>query len=240
MISSDAADGVLGVDTATGDVAVALTRGGELVFETTVAADADGRPRHSERLLGEIEAAAEAGGGWRRVGLIAVGIGPGTFTGLRVGIATVRSVSQARGLAVAPVGSLAALARGIAPDADPRRPRLAAIDARRRQLFAGLYGPAGEELAAPFVAGPEELGSRLARHGESAVAAGDGSLRFREQLEAVGVEVLPDADPAHRMAARHVCALAVEVEPGPPEAATPMYLRKPDAELWREQRDRNT
>ena len=53
------------------------------------------------------------------------------------------------------------------------------------------------------------------------------------------MDVLPDADPAHRMAARHVCALAAGAEPGRPEQVKPIYLRRPDAEVWRERRDRD-
>ena len=118
---------------------------------------------------------------------------------------------------MAPVGSLDALARGIAERA-PERPRLAAIDARREQAFAALYDAIGRaRVGTGRRCPPEELAGRLAQAGGSVVAAGDGSLRFRERLESAGAEVLPAADEAHRIAARHVCALAAEVEPGPPE-----------------------
>jgi tRNA threonylcarbamoyladenosine biosynthesis protein TsaB len=231
---------ILGVDTATADTAVAVTRSAELLCERRAEAAAGGRPRHAAALLSEIEAAVEAAGGWDGVALIAVGAGPGTFTGLRIGIATVRALAQARGLAVAPVSSLAALARGIDPGGDaPGRSRLALIDARRREVFGALLDPRGSVAWEPFVAGPEPLAERLAGLAHPPLAAGDGSLRFRAQLEAVGVDVLPDADPAHRMAARHVCALATGVEPVRPEQVKPIYLRRPDAEVWRERRDRD-
>ncbi len=90
-----------------------------------------------------------------------------------------------------------------------------------------------------MTAGSEALAGRLAELAPAPVAVGDGSLRFRSQLESAGVEVPPDADPAHRLAARHICALAATVEPGPPTDVRPAYLRRPDAEVWREQRDRN-
>jgi tRNA threonylcarbamoyladenosine biosynthesis protein TsaB len=225
---------VLGIDTATAHVAVGVTAGGSLLSERSAAPAAGGRPRHSAALLAEVEAALADAGGWERVALIGVGVGPGTFTGLRVGVATARALGQARGLELAPVSSLAALALGIR--AAPDRPRLALIDARRGELFAGLYDADGEPTWEPFVAGPDELAERVATLAAAPLAAGDGSLRFRERLETAGVEVLPDADAAHRMAARHICALAERAPRVRPEAVTPIYLRRPDAEVWREQR----
>jgi tRNA threonylcarbamoyladenosine biosynthesis protein TsaB len=225
---------VLGIDTATSDVAVAVTGEGELLWEGREEPGDGGRPRHSAALLSAIESALAAAGGWEQVGLIAVGVGPGTFTGLRVGVATARALAQARGLELAPVSSLAALARGIGDR--EARPGLALIDARRGEAFAGLYDAGDEPVWDPFVAGPDELGERLAALPNPPRAAGDGSLRFRDRLEAAGVEVLPDADPAHRMAARHVCGLASRAPRMPPDRVTPIYLRRPDAEVWREQR----
>jgi len=228
---------VLGVDTATDVAAVAATRGEEVVHESWAEPEPGGRPRHAATLLESVEAAAQAAGGWETVRLLAVGVGPGTFTGLRIGIATVRGLAQGRGLEVAPVVSLDALARGISEsDGGGDRARLPLIDARRGEVFAAL----SDGVAAgwqPMVIGTDELAARVAALSATPLAAGDGSLRFRAQLEAAGIEVLPDADPAHRLAARHVCALGGKVEPGRPEAVTPMYLRRPDAEVWREQRD---
>lgn len=231
---------MLGIDTATAETAVAVTRDGEVAGERTAEPGEDGRPRHAAALLGEIEAAVGASGGWERIGLIAVGVGPGTFTGLRVGIATVRAVAQGRGLPVAPVSSLAALALGIDPSGSaPDRPRLALIDARRGEAFGALHRADARVVWPPFVAAPDAIAERVAQLPRPPLAAGDGSLRFRAQLEAAGVEVLPDADPAHRMAARRVCALAAGVEPVRPEQVKPIYLRRPDAEVWRERGHRD-
>jgi tRNA threonylcarbamoyladenosine biosynthesis protein TsaB len=224
---------VLGFDTATDDVAVAVTRSGEAIAESRVDGRPGEHPQHATALLAEIERAVDAVGGWERVGLISAGVGPGSFTGLRVGVATARALAQARRLPVAPVVTLAALAAGFADRAGTRR-RLAVIDARRKQAFAALYGPGGETLWAPLVCAPDELTERLAGQDPPPLAAGDGSVRFRDELEAAGVEVLPDTDPAHRISARQVCLLGSEATVVRPEALEPMYLRRPDAELWRE------
>lgn len=233
------ADGVLGLDTATGDATVAVRRAGSLVVERCAEPAPGGRPRHASMLAREVEDAVAAAGGWERIEVIAAGVGPGTFTGLRVGIATARALAQGHGLGVVGVSSLAALARGIG-ERYPRRLRLAVIDARRKEVFAALFDDSGGQLWEPFVAGPEQLAERLAGLSGEPLAAGDGSLRFREQLESAGVDVPADADPVHRMAARHVCALAEGIEPGLPADLKPAYLRRPDAEVWREQRDRST
>ncbi len=224
-----------GLDTATDDVTVAVMRDSELVAERLVPRAHGAHPRHSETLLAELESAVGECGGWEAVDLLAVGIGPGSFTGLRVGLATARAIAQALGKLVIPVGTLAALAAGMGDgrEADVR-PRLAVLDARRGQVFAALFGPGGDERCPPFVALPDELVNRLGERPETPLAAGSGALRFRGELEAAGAEVLPDADSAHRVRARHICRLARGRTPSSPEALQPIYLRPPDAQLWLE------
>ena len=229
--------GILAMDTATADTVVGLAIVGQEEIELRRGPGDDGRPNHSAALLELVAEGVERAGGWETVSAIAVGAGPGTYTGLRIGIATARALAQARGLGLIRISTLEALARGIGETA-PERERLALIDARRKEVFAALYDAAGETVWEPFVAAPQELGSRLAERESTPLAAGDGSLRFREELEAVNVEIMPGTDPAHRIAARHLSAVAAGVEPGPPERVTPVYLRRPDAEIWREQRDR--
>jgi tRNA threonylcarbamoyladenosine biosynthesis protein TsaB len=224
---------VLGMDTATADAVVGVTRDGEVLREAAVAPDAEGRPRHSRVLLAEIEACADAAGGWDAVDRIAVGVGPGSFTGLRIGIATARALAQARELPLAGVGSLAALARGIAErPAAAERPMLPVIDARRSQVFAALYSGEGEELWAPLVADPAELAERLGGLDAGPLAAGDGAVRFRQELEAAGVTVAPSEDPVHGISARDVCALGESIAEAPPDRIEPVYLRPPDAKRW--------
>src|SRR5947208_6705212 len=146
---------VLGVDTASADAVVGVTDGGEVVRETAVPPEEEGRPRHSQVLLPEIERAVEAAGGWERVDRIAVGIGPGSFTGLRIGISTARALSQGRRLPIVPVGTLAALALGIWSDPEGEgRLALPVLDARRGEVFAALLDR-DAELWPPFVAAPD-------------------------------------------------------------------------------------
>ena len=229
---------VLGIDSATADAVVAVTDAGEPVREVAVA-PADGRPRHSELLLTEIEESVSAAGGWERVERIAVGAGPGSFTGLRIGIATARALAQARELPLAPVSSLAALARGIGehPDAAGRN-LLPVLDARRGQVFASLHEPAGEPVWGPIVADPGELAERIA--GQTPVlAAGDGALGFAAELVAAGAAVAPPGDAVHRIGGRHICALGAVADPVSPTQVQPVYLRVPDAKRWldRDKRD---
>ncbi len=226
---------VVGFDTASDDVAVALTRGGETIDERLLAAASDGRPRHASVLLPELESLVQRAGGWERVERIGVGVGPGSFTGLRIGLATARALGQALDKAVVPVGTLATLARGIAERSGAEaRARLAVLDARRGQAFAALYGPEGEELWPPLVAAPGELAGRVSALPRAPLAAGSGAIRFRDELEAAGAEVPPDAEPAHRVSARHLCVLAEAGRPARLESIKPIYLRPPDAELWLE------
>ncbi len=223
---------VAGLDTATDDVSVAVLKDGEVVDERLVPKPEGGRPRHAEALLVELEGAVGAAGGWEAVDRLAAGIGPGSFTGLRVGLATARAIAQALGMPVVPVGTLAALAAGIAEAAGEGRSLLAVLDARRGQVFAALFGPGGEEIWEPLVAAPEELAERVEALPDSPLAGGSGALRFRGELEATGAEVLPDSSPAHRVWARNVCRLAVDGPHSEPEAIQPIYLRPPDAQVW--------
>ena len=228
---------VLGVDSATADAVVGVTAGGELVREARVDPGPDGRPRHSQVLLEEIERSVEEAGGWARIERIAVGIGPGSFTGLRIGVSTARALAQARQIPIVPVGSLTALARGISEGGSAAL-ALPVIDARRSEAFAALFGDDGAELWAAFVTQPAELAARVEELEETPLAAGDGALRFGAELEAAGATVAPPDDPIHRIAARHICAVGeAAAAEATPDQIQPLYLRPPDAKRWLE-RDR--
>jgi tRNA threonylcarbamoyladenosine biosynthesis protein TsaB len=132
---------------------------------------------------------------------------------------------------VAGVCTLDAIGRGMG-EAGASGDRLAVLDARRGEVFAALYCERGERLWEPQVCRPEELEERVAALGQGPAAAGSGALRFRHELARHGVRIADDADPVHRVAARHICALAAASAGGGPLA--PIYLRPPDAERWRE------
>jgi tRNA threonylcarbamoyladenosine biosynthesis protein TsaB len=209
-----------------------------VLHEELLGLAADGSPRHSTALLAEVERAVAAADGWGAVGRIAVGLGPGSFVGIRIGIATARGLAASTGLPGSGVCTLDALGRALAERAasaraEPERDRLAVLDARRGEAFAALYAPSGERLWEPLVIAPEALAERIATLPAPPLAAGSGAVRFRDELASRGAEVPVDSDPIHRIAARHVCALA-EAPDGGDERLDPIYLRPPDAERWRE------
>jgi tRNA threonylcarbamoyladenosine biosynthesis protein TsaB len=237
---------ILGFETATDDTAVCAARGGEVLYESLLGLSEKGGPVHATALLEEVEKGVEAAGGWEAVDAVAVGLGPGSFTGVRVGIATARALGLSRGLPVAGVCTLDALGRALAEwpgdrrqpgdhDQSGNRDRLVVLDARRGEIFAALYAPSAERLWDPLVCPPGELAERAGALAEPPLGAGSGAVRFRQELASHGVDVPDDADPVHRVAARHVCALAATAAGGKaPGAVTPIYLRPPDAERWRE------
>jgi tRNA threonylcarbamoyladenosine biosynthesis protein TsaB len=229
---------ILGFDTATPVTAVAVTADGGIVREEWIGPGPDGRPAAARALLGMVDAAVGEAGGWELIGTIAVGCGPGSFTGLRIAISTARALSQARRIPVAGVDSTAALAAGLA--ADPGRGRVGVIDARRGEVFASI--DRGEGAGEPVVCPPAGLADALGGDLEGAVTAGDGAVRFRAEIEAVGFVVPADEDPANRLSAVRVCELAANMGPGGarfPAAVTPNYMRRPDAERWRERDHRS-
>jgi len=232
---------VVGFDTATADTAVCAMRAGEVLYEERLGLAPDGSPRHSTALLAEVERAADAAGGWSAVERIAVGLGPGSFVGIRIGLATARGLAASTGLPVDGVCTLDALARAmtelVAParaEGQPGKDCLAVLDARRGEIFAALYAASGERLWEPLVAAPGDLVERLGELSMPPMAAGSGAVRFRDELASRGVAVPDDADPVHRVAARHVCALAAATADRGGDSLEPIYLRPPDAQRWRE------
>jgi tRNA threonylcarbamoyladenosine biosynthesis protein TsaB len=163
-----------------------------------------------------------------------------------VGIATARGLSVSLRLPARGVCTLDALAHGIlesgssaVPSGAPATKRnsqaLAVLDGWRGEVFAALYGPSGERIWEPAVYRPEELAGRLEELAEPPLVAGSGAVRFRHELARDGVQIVDDSDPVHRVAARHICALAAaSAGEEDRDGLAPIYLRPPDAERWRE------
>jgi tRNA threonylcarbamoyladenosine biosynthesis protein TsaB len=191
----------LAFDTATEVATSALVDDGEVLGE---------RYSHAQTLLEDVDALLRQGGAHPRdLDVVAVGVGPGSFTGVRIGLAAAQGLALSLAVRGAGVSTLAALAAG-APGALP------VIDARRREVFT-LAGGVPVVLAAAAL--------ELER---GTLCVGDGARRYRELLEEKGAVVPPDADERHLPRARFHAQLVGEL--GPVEAIEPLYLRVPDAE----------
>ena len=238
---------VLGFDTSTPSTAVALRLADGSTTQARDDPPAGAHPGHATRLLAmAAEVLAQAGIGWSAIERIAVGVGPGTFTGLRIGVATARGLAQSLSAELVGVSSTSALAAAaLARGEAPGEAVLAVIDARRGEAFAAAYR-AGEdglphELAAPRALAPEHLAGVVAEAEEAEDAAGatprtwlavgDGAVRFRAQLEAGGVPTAPDTSPLHLLSGAAICELGAHLTSTGIEEILPDYRRRPDAEL---------
>jgi tRNA threonylcarbamoyladenosine biosynthesis protein TsaB len=242
---------VLGLDTATHATAVALRLDDGRTLQSRDDPDPGDHPGHATRLLDLARGLlAEADVAWSEVGCIAVGVGPGTFTGLRVGVASARGLAQSLSAQLVGVSSLQALAAVALGDgtgtgeagSSAADAVLAVIDARRGEAFAAAYerdGAAYEprQLTEPRALAPQELGAIVAR-AEGAqlarrwLAVGDGALRYRSDLATSGVPCPEDSSPLHRVSAGAICELGARVQAATgPEQVLPDYRRRPDAEL---------
>ena len=183
---------IFAFDTATSRTSCALLRDGELLGERLTEA--------REVLAAADELVREAGLEPGAIDAVIVGTGPGSFTGVRMGLATARGLALALDVPVAGVSTLHAYAGG--------QP---VIDARRGEVFT----------TGPAIARPDDLDVRGLH------LVGDGAIRYRAVFEAGGAHVPPDDDDAHRPSARLLVEHAASF--GPVEAVDPLYLRQPDA-----------
>jgi tRNA threonylcarbamoyladenosine biosynthesis protein TsaB len=256
---------VLGFDTATQSTTVALRLADGATGERRDDPPSGEHPGHATRLLELARELLDHGGiGWSQIERIAVGVGPGTFTGLRVGVATARGLAQSLDVQLVGVSSLAALAEaalcaeagteivtgGGTEKAAGAGALLAVIDARRGEVFAAGYehgaGAEPVELFPPRAVAPEGLAALLLEAGGEPAgeprrwrAVGDGALRFRGHLEAAGVEVPPESSSRHRVSAAAICAAGARAAADSSyQEIVPDYRRRPDAELALERTSR--
>jgi tRNA threonylcarbamoyladenosine biosynthesis protein TsaB len=235
---------ILGFDTATAATAVA-------VLDTVTGAcssdrddpPAGRRPRHTTALMHMIVAQLRASEtDWSELDRIAVGVGPGTFTGLRIGVATAHALARARDIPLVGVSTLHSLALGaISSAAEPAGAEadaiMAVIDARRGEVFAAGWAardvsrPDAAPLLAPQALSPEGLADELRNGRRGWLAVGDGAIEFREALERSGARIPDEDSDRNRVDAVVHCRLAVGLRPEAPEGVLPEYLRLPDAEI---------
>lgn len=221
---------ILGIESATQQVGCAIGghEGVIALFES-----AKGR-RHAETLVPAIDfVRRQALIDLSEISVVAVDIGPGLFTGLRVGLATAKAVAHALRVPMIGISSLDLLAF---PVRHTSRVIAAVVDARRGELFFAFYRqvPGGvQRVSEPTVGSADDLAGEIdALHGD-VLCVGDGALRYREQLARPGVEFAeqwlahPSAAPlvqlAHARALREEWVQASRLEP--------LYLRRPDAEI---------
>jgi len=222
---------ILGLESATAQVGCAVG-GHEGVLAS---AHSSRHRRHAESLVPSIEfVCRQARVALTEISVIAVDIGPGLFTGLRVGVATAKALAHALRVPVIPISSLDLLAF---PARFTDRVIAAVVDARRGELFSALYRPVPGGVARitePRVSTPDDLRAELHALGVAVLVVGDGALRYAETFrELLEVEVCthgldhPSARDlvllAHHRALREEWVQSWEV--------TPTYLRKPDAEI---------
>jgi tRNA threonylcarbamoyladenosine biosynthesis protein TsaB len=213
----------LGLDTATPSTAVAVARADGWLREARDEVAPGQRPAHAQRLLvlaAELLEAAQIG--WAQIRRVSVGVGPGGYTGLRIGLASAHGIALAHGAQLVGVGTLRALAEPVAG-----RSVASVLDARRGEAFIAVYRD-GEEVLAPRVCRPEELAKLAGAGGRQTLAIGDGALRFRDLIERGGFAVAPATSGLHAVSAGAICRLAAGGQAIP---AAPDYQRLPDAEL---------
>ena len=222
---------VLALDTTTRGGSVALVDGDRVVDERA----GDASRSQGERLPGELE---QLGAPWPTIDVFAVASGPGSFTGLRIGIATMQGLALVNGRPVVGVSALEALAQLASVDAAAGTLIASWIDAQRGEVFSALYKVADApvftperllELEAPAAASPAfTLTAWSAYDLSSAIFAGDGAVRYAAGKLAAPVLL---AGAIGRMAG----VSASRGLTASPAGLHPLYVRRPDVEIHRDQ-----
>jgi tRNA threonylcarbamoyladenosine biosynthesis protein TsaB len=236
---------ILAFDTATRATSIALC--GERTYVARDDPPPGERPRHMTRLMPLIaDLLEQAGCSWQEIERIAVGRGPGTFTGLRIGVSTARALARSLGCSLTGVSTLQSLAlnAGRASEPMPADAIVAVLDARRGEAFAAAWrlgsagspggsGSLGKLLLAEQAITPAALAATIPQLGERPLALGEGAVEFRKILEPAGALIPGDASDLHLVTAANHCRLAAGVAGVAPDEVHPEYLRLPDAEIAR-------
>lgn len=222
---------VLGIESATAQVGCAIG-GHEGVLASAHSSRAK---RHAEILTPQIDfVRRQARIELREIGVVAVDLGPGLFTGLRVGIASAMAIAHALTVPMIGVASLDLLAF---PVRFTSKLIVAAIDARRGELFHAFYRPVpgGVQRVSEYeVSSPDDLASEILAHSEDCLVVGDGALRYHEVFDGLRKVELADFGFAHPNAASLVQlahAQALREQWVRPWEIVPLYLRKPDVDI---------
>ncbi|MBM3659877.1 MAG: tRNA (adenosine(37)-N6)-threonylcarbamoyltransferase complex dimerization subunit type 1 TsaB [Actinobacteria bacterium] len=222
---------VLAFDTATDVVSVAIGRDGQPLGMLQLESGRE----HAERLVPAIASlVADTGVALDQLAAVAVGVGPGRFTGLRVGVTTAKVMAQALRVPVVGIGTLDLVAY---PLRHTRRDVVAVVDARRREVFWARYRtvPGGlERVGAEAVDPPHELIAEIEATGVDVLVAGDGADRYRAELAAVDRVALagPEFSAPSALALLELAQGRLEREEfTSPQALAPVYLRDSDAAI---------
>ena len=222
---------VLAIDTSTATVDVAIGSDGSVVGEVKLA----GGQRHAEQLAPAIEyLGRETGVALTQLSTIAVGLGPGLFTGLRVGVTTAKVMAQALRIPVVGVPSLDLVAY---PLRHTTRLIVPVLDARRREVFHARYRPVpgGVQRESDYaVDGPDDVVAELAAGGEEILLAGEGAHRYAKEFDELERAERAGLEFATPSAAALVDLATVRFEREefvPPAEIEPLYLRRSDAEI---------
>ena len=232
MLAPTSAAGLLtfALDTSTASPSLALVRDESPIAELWLAPEPGSGRRVLEACHGLLVASGLTA---RDIDEIVVGVGPGGFTGLRIGLATALGLAQALRIPAIGASSLEALALGIARGL-PEGALVAPIqDARRHELFAAVYRAEGGGLAEvipPVAVAADDFAARLAAFGAAVWIGGEGVSVAREAFTEKELHVLAPDAPAHRLSA---AGLVRRVRDGAGMAARPVYARVPDAEVNR-------
>ena len=222
---------LLAIDTATSQVSVAFGRNGRVLGEVRI----DGGRRHAEQLAPAIKyLAAELGIEVSALAAVAVGTGPGLYTGLRVGVTTARTIAQSLAIPIVGISSLDLVAY---PWRTTHRRVVAVLDARRREVFSAQYWPVpgGLQRDGEYTVGPPSaIAADLLARGGDVLLVGDGALVYADsfsgldRVERVGPSA---AAPSATALVELACARIEREEFTTPDRVVPLYLRQSDAQI---------